>query len=804
MNEASPMATDRETLVEMSNPKYERQVDDEEGSGSSASPTDTPMGESNAHDGHTRFPTLHYKAGYAICGRFTRLEQFLGLLSIFLALLVIIFISILASRHDERAPSPRVVPPVTTPPATEDKCVTPACVTVASSVINAMDLSVDPCEDFYTYVCGGWIKKHPIPSGHSHWGTFGVLWQQNQLAMKNALDAQEKFDSLSEQKAKTYYQSCMDTNKTIEKLGSQPLLDLLHDLDLNNLTAQTDYNRVLNTVQAYNIDVLLAIWVGEDERNSQQNILQVDQSGLGLPDRDYYLNKTIEEDKVLGAYLEYMGELGSLLGWDKNDTLDMGRKIIEFETRLANITIPADERRDEEKNYHKMSLAELQQLAPVINWLGYFNTILKVSNITVTSSEKLVVYAPEFLGNMSALVLNMTSTEEGKMTLLHYMRWHIVKAFAPYLSKEFVTIEKNFAQALSGSSGREEVWRYCITDTNGKLGFALGALFVKSEFKGDNKEKLDVYIQAEQMIQEVRNAFKRNLLKLTWMDEETKKAAIDKADAIVDMIGFPSFILNKTALDERYAEFPVTVDGYFSNNINSVKYAVKRNIDKLKRKPDKNSWDMTPPTINAYYSPTKNEIVFPAGILQAPFYDQTFPKSLNYGAMGVVMGHELTHGFDDQGREFDKYGNLHPWWNNASVAKFKELTKCFIDQYSQYKLNGEKVNGKQTLGENIADNGGLKAAYHAYEHWVQHNGEEQPLPGTNLTHRQLFFVGFSQVWCSSQTKEEDKLQLATDPHSPGKYRVIGTLSNSVEFAQQFQCKPGSPMNPAVQKKCVIW
>lgn len=320
----------------------------------------------------------------------------------------------------------------------------------------------------------------------------------------------------------------------------------------------------------------------------------------------------------------------------------------------------------------------------------------------------------------------------------NYLMWQTVRVFTSCLSKSFREAYKGLRKALIGSDGGEEPWRYCVTDTNNVIGFAIGAMFVREVFHGESKP------QAEEMINDVRSAFKRNLNNLKWMDGETRKLAEEKADAISDMIGFPDYILNADQLDEKYKELKINSKEYFNNNINVNKFILKKNLERLDKPVNKTAWGMTPPTVNAYYTPSKNQIVFPAGILQIPFYDINNPKSLNFGAMGVVMGHELTHAFDDHGREYDKNGNLHRWWNETTIERFKERTDCFAKQYGDYEINGKKINGKQTLGENIADNGGLKAAYHAY---TKNNIERDKLllPGINMTHRQLFFVSFAQV-----------------------------------------------------------
>ncbi|XP_058890230.1 endothelin-converting enzyme 2-like isoform X1 [Acipenser ruthenus] len=672
-------------------------------------------------------------------------------------------------------------------------CLTEACITVSSKIIEALDRSVDPCEDFYQYACGGWMKKNPLPDGRSRWSTFNSIWDQNQAILKHLLE-NTTFNSSSEAEKKTqhYYLSCLN-EQSIEELGAQPLIDLINKIGGWNITGPWDkdnFMEVLKTVSGpYRAMPFFTIYVSVDPKNSNSNVIQLDQSGLFLPSRDYYLNKTANE-KVLTAYLEYMAELGMLLGGDHNTTQAQMQQILDFETTLANITVPQDERRDEEKIYHKMTVADLQTLAPVINWLDYLSSAL--SPLDLNDTELVVVYAREYLQQVSELI-NKTD----KSLLNNYMIWNLVQKTASSLDQRFENAQDKLLESLYGTKKScTPRWQTCIGNTDDTLGFALGALFVKATFDKHSKEI------AEGMINEIRSAFKEGLDELSWMDSQTRQAAKEKADAIYDMIGFPDFILDNKDLDDIYDGYDVSEDSFFQNMLNFYNFSAKVMADQLRKAPNKDQWSMTPPTVNAYYMPTKNGIVFPAGILQAPFYARDHPKALNFGGIGVVMGHELTHAFDDQGREYDKDGNLRPWWQNSSLEAFKNRTECMEEQYTQYTINAEHINGKQTLGENIADNGGLKAAYHAYRSWLQRNGEEKLLPAVGLNNHQLFFVGFAQVWCSVRTPESAHEGLMTDPHSPPKFRVIGTLSNSKDFAEHFKCPTGSPMNSG--QRCEVW
>ncbi|XP_055369767.1 endothelin-converting enzyme 2b isoform X2 [Betta splendens] len=682
------------------------------------------------------------KGGVDILGRRTQLEVLLSvlLLAALLALLACLLVLGLGLSSDSG----------------RGLCLSEACVTVASQMVEAMDRSADPCQDFYQFACGGWIRKNPLPDGRSRWSTFNSIWEQNQALLKHLLEnGTFNGSSEAERKTQSYYLSCLNTQK-IEELGAQPLVDLIAKIGGWNMTGPWDkdnFMEVLKVVSGpYRAQPFFSVGVSADPKNSNSNVIQVDQSGLFLPSRDYYLNKTANE-KVLMAYLDYMVELGMLLGGEKSSTQLQMQQILEFETALANITVPQDQRRDEEKIYHKITIAELQLLAPAVDWLDYLSSSL--SPLDLNDTEPVVLYAREYLQQVSDLI-NKTD----RSLLNNYMMWTLVQKSVASLDQRFENAQDKLLESLYGTK------------------------------------------KAEEMINEIRSAFKEALDRLSWMDDQTRRAAKDKADAIYDMIGFPEFILDPKELDDVYDGYEVSDDSFFQNMLNFYNFSARVMADQLRKSPNKDQWSMTPPTVNAYYMPTKNGIVFPAGILQAPFYARDHPKALNFGGIGVVMGHELTHAFDDQGREYDKEGNLRPWWQNSSVEAFRKRTECMVDQYSSYTVNGEHINGKQTLGENIADNGGLKAAYHAYRSWVQKNGNEKTLPAVNLTNDQLFFVGFAQVWCSVRTPESAHEGLVTDPHSPPRYRVIGTLANSPDFSRHFSCPVGSTMNSG--KRCEVW
>ncbi|XP_071668735.1 endothelin-converting enzyme 2 isoform X4 [Patagioenas fasciata] len=518
-------------------------------------------------------------------------------------------------------------------------CLTDACVRVASKILEALDVETDPCQDFYQYSCGGWIKRNPLPNGRSKWSTFNSIWDQNQAIMKHLLE-NATFNSSSEAERKTqrYYLSCLKEQR-IEELGSQPLVELIDKIGGWNVTGswnQTSFMEVLKMVSGtYRATPFFTVYVGADSKSSNSNVIQVDQSGLFLPSRDYYLNKTAN-DRVLAAYLDYMVELGTLLGGTPEPTRLQMQQVLDFETQLANITVPQAERRDDEKIYHKMSIAELQALAPAIDWLDYLSYAL--APLELADTEPVVVYGDTYLQQVSDLI-NGTD----RSILNNYLIWNLVQKTASSLDQRFETAQERLLETLYGTrKSCTPRWQTCISNTDDTLGFALGSLFVKATFDRDSKSI------AEEMISEIRAAFEVSLDQLDWMDEKTRQAAKEKADTIYDMIGFPDFILDNKELDDVYDGYEVSEDSFFQNMLNFYNFSAKVMADQLRKPPNRDQWSMTPQTVNAYYLPTKNGIVFPAGILQAPFYARNHPKALNFGGIGVVMGHELTHAFDDQ------------------------------------------------------------------------------------------------------------------------------------------------------------
>ncbi|CAH0555807.1 unnamed protein product [Brassicogethes aeneus] len=675
-------------------------------------------------------------------------------------------------------------------------CLTEECVRTASSLLSAMDYAADPCVDFFQYACGTWNKKHLIPEDRSSISTFEVMADQLQVILKGVLEEPINLeDNEATRKAKTFYNTCMDIFQ-IRKIGDMPIRDVLDILGGWPVTKGPNWTPpdfsveiLLGRIRGiYNEGVLVEQWVGPDDKNSSVNIIQMDQMQLALPSRDYYLKKSSEGDMT--AYHKYMTNIAVLLGANKTSASEELEQVVEFERRLANASLPEQDRHDTSVIYKKLTLQELQKIVPQINWLEYLKSFLDVE---LTDQEPVVAYGLSYFQEMGKIL-----AETDRRIIHNYVLWRLIMTLSPHMIDDYQKERVEFRKILQGVLSERHRWSQCVEWTNKKLGMAVGALFIRDNFNHESKET------ALNMIHTIREAFNELLADNHWMDDETRAVAKEKADAMNERIGYPALITNKEELVKEYASLNITKHEFMTNVLNILKYDAQQNLQKLRQPVDKNKWSTEPAVVNAFYNPNKNDIVFPAGILQPLFYSQHFPKSLNYGGIGVVIGHEITHGFDDKGRQFDKDGNMMQWWNNATIKAFRERTQCIINQYSRYKIDevGLYVNGRMTQGENIADNGGLKQSFRAYRKWVNQHGPEPDLPGLNLTHDQLFFLNYAQIWCGSMRPEDALTKVRSSVHSPGPIRVLGPLSNSRDFANAFECPEGSPMNP--KNKCSVW
>ncbi|XP_029651468.1 neprilysin-1-like [Octopus sinensis] len=677
----------------------------------------------------------------------------------------------------------------------EEICLTTDCIKTAAELLEDIDFSVDPCDDFYQYTCGNWERRNIIPEDMAAIGNIERQHRKLQIIIKRILETPpNQFDGNATTKAKTLYKSCMNMSQ-IQYIGDKPFHHILRSFGgWPVITDQWDADKfsiestLAKLYKEFHISVILNFNVSPDDKNSSTNIIHLDQAHLGMPSRDYYLDPN--DIQYVDAYENFMVSVSELLGADRNFSGKELREVIQFETELANITNSIEDRVDMESLYTKISIAELNQMAPEFDWLKYFRSIISPD---VQESEQLVTIAPNYLKNMSQLL-----SRTHKRIIANYIFWIMTKELCPHLTHEYRLLDYRYRKVLEGIRKEKTLWESCVSFINTEIGHAVGALFVSEHFKKENKDI------ALEMIQNIRNAFNKLLDDNTWMDEETRKFAKEKANAMIGMIGYPEFILKKSKLDKFYEMLEVDPDSYFRSVHQIKRYKSHNQIKELREPVDREKWLQDPAVINAYYNPNTNDIVFPAGILQPVFYSNSYPKSLNYGGIGIVIGHEITHGFDNRGRKFDKTGNLKQWWKNETIEAFNKKAQCMIDQYSSFVLKqaGLKIRGINTLGENIADNGGLKQAYQAYQQWVADHGAEPPLPGLNLTHEQLFFVNYARIWCGKMRDEEALNQIRTEVHSPGPIRVKGPLSNSVEFSKVYNCPLGSNMNP--EHKCQVW
>eukprot|EP00050_Salpingoeca_kvevrii_P017030 m.60983 g.60983 ORF g.60983 m.60983 type:complete len:733 (+) comp7318_c0_seq2:201-2399(+) len=660
-------------------------------------------------------------------------------------------------------------------------CVTAECVKTAATVLQAMDPTADPCDDFYQYACGSWMARNPLDETSSQKSRFGELYSANEQTLRSIVEGQRSDITVSS-KVTDWYGSCMNTS-AIDAEGDAVFKDEIV-IFFETLPPQPLKDSLLH-LQKNDIDFMFYASVGIDDKNVTRNAMFIGQSGLTLPSREYYIGKEAN-DPTLKAFRELLLSAFLALGFKDDGAHAAAAAVFDFESKLAVAFTPSEELRDPEASYNPMTVANLTQNYPFLPWHDFFADMFH--NVSADAPERVVVSSPAFLEKLNVL-LNATDASN----LAYYFSWKSVQRYMSIMGPPYDDILAAYRELVSGATQSPPRWSYCIESVDYYLGDLLGRAFVEAAFAASSRDT------AEEMVREIKTSFETHLP--NWMDPVTAARAKEKAEAVVDKIGYPNSIMNDTFLQKEYENVHV-VKSFFTNVRAARERAVVANLEELDKAVDRSAWGMTPPTVNAYYSPAENQIVFPAGILQPPFFSQHFPKSLNFGGMGVVIGHELTHGFDDQGREYDKDGDLHDWWEPHAAEEFEKRAQCIDDQYSAYEFYGEHINGRRTLGENIADNGGLTESYRAYTSWVAANGPEQALPGMSLSHEQLFFLGFAQVWCNNIRPEEARNRIATDPHSPGRFRVIGTLSNSVDFAKAYSCKAGSPMNPA--KKCVVW
>jgi putative endopeptidase len=645
-----------------------------------------------------------------------------------------------------------------------------------------LDTTCSACEDFYDYANGGWITRATIPAAYSVWGSFQELSDKNEAVVHGILDSAAAHVATARPgsnawKVGAFYGSCMDSAR-VESLGMTPLeptLDAIaaigSNAELGNAFGDLDRRADLAP---------FGVGAGQDPKNSTVVIATHGQGGLGLPDRDYYF-RTDEKSKALRErYVEHVARVFQLIGESPGQAKDDAAKVMALETKLAEASMTRVAMRDPNAVYHRMSLAELQQLTPHIDWTRYLRG---VGAKGVTSVN---VRQPGFIQALDSLVAT-APLDQWKA----YLRWRAANMASGALSSTFVNESFSWAQNLTGAKEQLPRWKRCAAATNAVLGEAVGEEYVRLTFTPEAKAR------ALAMVNNLRDALRERIGQLGWMSDSTKRLALVKLDAFTRKIGYPDKWRDYSALH-------VTKDAYLANLRAASEWATARNWAKIGKPVDRTEWGMTPPTVNAYYSPTMNEIVFPAGILQPPFYDPSADDAVNYGGMGAVIGHEMTHGFDDQGRQFDAQGNLRDWWTAQDAAAYKARAQRVSDQFDAYTVvdSSTHVNGKLTLGENIADLGGLTIAYAAYEKSLA--GKPRPPKINGFTPEQGFFLSWAQVWRERMRPEAERLQVNTNPHAPARWRVNGPLSNMPEFAKAFGCQPGDPMVRPANVRAQIW
>ncbi|RDD44025.1 Endothelin-converting enzyme 1 [Trichoplax sp. H2] len=677
-----------------------------------------------------------------------------------------------------------------------DVCTTQNCYQATSDILAYINESVDPCHDFYSYACGRWLANNPIPVDRPRHGTLYKIIDKKEMILRRLLErTAAAATNDGERKAIMYFKSCMqdiftqtesrkDLIAMIRRLGGWNVIPTLKPADMTNW----DYNSVMAQLSAkYDVDTLFSIWVGVDLRNSNVTIIEMTQSGLSLPNIEFYFKP--DAQAAVQALIEYMTDIAMHMGaTDRNRTREKMTEVYRFEQNVAKTHIHKLNKRNETLFYNKVNLSAVENVCPEID----FNSYLKLMfGRVIPYDEPVINYAMNYFKRMNDLLTNTT-----KETLNNYLIWHFVKTFAPAADSYLQAAFNRYNLAIGGRQTTGSQGLICSSRTDAALGMAVGAMFVKDSFPGQSRTT------AIKMVEDIRNAFIAELPNLFWMDNQTRSVAADKARAVIAQVGYPAFILNGTRLSNFYANFSVNDSYYFINTVRRRAYALQLNIARLGKPYDKKAWIATPSTVNAFYSPPRNRITIPAGILQSPVYSNDYLRVLNYGAIGSAIGHEFTHGFDNIGGRYDKDGNLRQWWSDKILKNFNQKSQCLVNQYSNYTYFGLNLRGYATLSENIADNGGLGQSYRAYQKYVKAYGPEKQLPGIPLTNEQLFFTAFARVWCTADKEYYGKYYVSSNVHSPPKFRVLGTLRNSVEFANAFKCPLGSPMNPV--KKCKVW
>jgi putative endopeptidase len=643
-----------------------------------------------------------------------------------------------------------------------------------------LDRSVSACTDFYQFANGGWVKNNPVPAAFSRWGSFDQLAENNQgnlLTILRAASANGNSQANQDiRKLGVFYSSCMDSVGA-ERAGAQPIKAELDRIDAVRNRAQLEAE--IARLHARGVPLLFGFGAQQDFKNSTSVIAGIGQGGLSLPDRDYYLNTDKRYVDIRANYVDHVSRMLQLLGESSTQAAADAQKVMAIETALAKPAMTRVQMRDPNANYHRMTSAEVAQLAPGFSWPAFF-TAEGRSDITTVNVQN-----PEALKTADAM-LSSVPLDDWKA----YLRWHLLDAAAGNLSSPFVNEDFRFGSTLSGAKEMQTRDKRCTRATDAGLRDALGEAYVAQYFTPQAKAR------ALEMVRNLESVFHDRLQTLGWMSDTTKIQATGKLAAFTNKIGYPDKWRD-------YSTLTIKPGSFLENQVAVRQYERRRTLARIGQPVDRTEWGMTPPTVNAYYNPSMNEIVFPAGIMQPPFFDPRADDAVNYGGMGAVIGHEMTHGFDDQGAQFDAQGNLRNWWSASDLEKFKRGTGLVASQFDSYiVLDSVHVNGKLTLGENLADLGGLSVSYAALEKALAQKGRPPLIDG--FTPEQRFFLAWAQIWRQNITPEAQRVRINTDPHSPGQWRTNGPVSNMPQFAAAFGCKPGDPMVRPDSVRPVIW
>jgi putative endopeptidase len=644
-----------------------------------------------------------------------------------------------------------------------------------------MDTTCKPCEDFYQFVNGNWLKDNPIPAAFPTWGTFSILQQDNRKVLREILEDAGRGGPTASDAAKitgTFYASCMDESR-IEVRGIAPIADELSRIDaikdIQGLRAE------MARLHGSGVPAVFQFFSAADRQDSSKTMVVISQGGLSLPNKDYYTKTDEKSKQTRSDFAKHVGRMFELLGHVPERASREAGIVMKIQTELADGSMDPVEGRDPFATTNKRSLTQLQQMTPAFLWREYLTAR------SVPSFSELNIGQPKFFEKLNRMFTEV-SVEEWQV----YLRWQVLNSAAPRLSSKFQEENFNFFnRTLNGTPEMQPRWQRCVVATDASLGEALGQAFVEKRFPPESKARMAV------LVDNLTKSFRERIQTRDWMSEDTKKQALKKLDAITRSIGYPDQWKDYTSLR-------LTRDSYFENTAQAAALEIRRNLDKIEKPNDRAEWrDGTPATVNAYYGPANNVIVFPAGILQPPFFDPQADDALNYGAIGALIGHEMTHAFDDRGSQFDASGNLQNWWTPDDRNKFSSRAECVSEQFSGYKTSdGMPLNGKLVLSESIADLGGITMAYYALQKSMA--GKPRPANIDGFTPEQRFFIGYAIIWASNQRPEAERRQALTDTHALARYRINGPLSNLKEFATAFACNATDAMVRQANRQCQVW